>query len=341
MIKKTYFGTTKCGEKISMFELCSDKLCVEVINFGATIKSAYVDDVNGVSIDVVLGYDTLAEYEVNDCYLGVTVGRCASRIANGQFELEGKSYQLPINNAPNSLHGGLVGFSHKVWDAEIIGDHAVKMTYLSVDGEEGYPGNLTTSVTFRINGDKLEIEYHATTDKTTIVNMTNHTYFNLHAAYTVKNQLLQINCDKYLPLSSKAILTGEVKSVKGTPFDFTEMKPIGQDIDADDAMLVENKGYDLAYVCNGDYSTPQAEAFSPYTGIGVTVYTQEPTIHFYTGNFLNGVIGKSGFPYDNHDGFCLETQQHTDGINQPNFKSPILKPGEAYSTKTTFQFTLG
>lgn len=341
MIKQTNFGTTKCGKTISIFTLISDKLSVEVINFGAVIKSMVLDDMQGVPTDVVLGYDTLAEYEENGVYLGATIGRCTSRIAKGKFELEGKNYQLPINNNENSLHGGLVGFSHKVWDAEIVGDDSVKMTYFSVDGEEGYPGNLTTTVTFSIKGDKFEIDYQATTDQTTIVNLTNHSYFNLNGGGSIKAQLLQINCAKYLPLSSKAILTGEVKAVTDTPFDFTTMKPIGQDIEADAQMLVENKGYDLAYVCEGDYSTPQAVAFSKETGIALTVYTQEPTIHLYTGNFLNDVIGKGGVAYANQTGFCLETQQPTDAINQPNFKSPILKPDEVYSTKTTFQLNLG
>jgi len=341
MIEETNFGTTKCGKKISIFTLSSEKLTVEVINFGAVVKSMVLKDMQGVPTDVVLGYDTLAEYEVNIPYLGATIGRCTSRIANGQFELEGKRYQLPVNNGENSLHGGLVGFSHKVWDAEVVGDNSVKMTYLSVDGEEGYPGNLTATVTFTIKGDQLEIDYKATTDQTTVVNLTNHSYFNLNGGGSIKGQLLQINCAEYLPLSSKAILTGEVKAVADTPFDFTTMKPMGQDIEADVPMLKENLGYDLAYLCEGDYSTPQAVAFSKETGITLTVYTQEPTIHLYTGNFLNDVVGKGGVAYADQTGFCLETQQPTDAINQPNFKSPILKPGELYSTKTIFQLNLG
>ena len=341
MIKQTNFGTSKCGKEISIFTLSSDKLSVEVINFGAVIKAMVLNDMQGVATDVVLGYDTLAEYEVNGVYLGATIGRCTSRIAKGQFELDGKKYQLPVNNGENSLHGGLVGFSHKAWDAEIVDEDSVKMTYLSVDGEEGYPGNLTTTVTFSIRDDMFKIDYRATTDQTTVVNLTNHSYFNLNGGGSIKGQLLQINCEKYLPLSSKAILTGEVKDVANTPFDFTKMKPIGEDIDADTAMLVDNRGYDLAYVCEGDYPTPQAVAFSKETGIALTVYTQEPTIHLYTGNFLDGVVGKGGVAYENQTGFCLETQQPTDAINQPNFKSPILKVGEVYSTKTVFQLNLG
>jgi aldose 1-epimerase len=341
MVEVDYFGTTADGEEISIFTLKSEQLQVDVINFGACIKSMIVNDKNGIPIDVVLGFDTLEQYEKNVPYLGATIGRCTSRIASGRFELEGKQYQLPINNGENSLHGGLIGFSHKMWWAEVLNENAVKMTYLSVDGEEGYPGNLSVSVTFSINKDQLKIDYQATTDQTTIVNLTNHSYFNLNGKGSILDHSLQINSDKYLPLNSQSILTGDVKSVDGTPFDFTTSKNLGRDIHTGHSMLQVSRGYDLAYLCQGDISMTQAEANSALSGITLRVYTTEPTIHLYTGNFLDGVIGKSSIPYENYTGFCLETQQPTDAINQPNFKSPILSPGEVYSTQTIFQLISG
>ncbi len=323
-----------------MFTLASDFLTVEVTNFGATIKSIVLDDFQGMSTDVVLGFDSLAEYEVNAPYLGVTVGRCCNRIAKGKFELDGVLHQLPINNGENSLHGGTVGFSHKVWRAEIISDEAVKMTYVSPDGEEGYPGTLTTSVTFTLIHDRLELTYHATTNKATVINLTNHSYFNLNGGGSIYGQLLEINCDTFTPISELSIPTGEELPVADTVFDFTQMKTMGTDIESTDQQLTFAKGYDHGFCHDGDYSKIAATAFSKDTGISLNLFTTQPIVHLYTGNYLGGQIGKSGIAYPDYSGFCLETQHHTDAINQPQFPTTVLRPNQTFESKTMFKISI-
>ncbi len=340
MITTAAFGKTKDNQDITVYTLSTDILKVEVTNFGATIKSIVLDDFQGVPTDVVLGFDTLAEYEVNDPYLGVTVGRCCNRISNGQFDLDGVSYQIPINNGQNSLHGGIVGFSHKVWNAEVISEQAVKMTYTSVDGEEGYPGTLETSVTFSLVNDRLELTYSATTDKKTIVNLTNHSYFNLSGGGSILGQLLEINCDTYTPLTANLVTTGEVLPVKGTSLDFTTMKTIGEDIESGETQLKIGKGYDHGFCHDGNYSKIAASAFSKETGIKLDLFTTEPIVHLYTGNYLAGIVAKGGVTLDDCAGFCLETQHHTDAINRPEFPTTILKPGQVLESKTTFKISI-
>lgn len=321
---------------------------VNVTNFGAIITAIKVPDRDGQMADVTLGYDNVADYinAVDKPYFGAVVGRYGNRIAKGKFTIDGNEYSLPINNHPNSLHGGVIGFDKVVWDAEVVGDNGVKLTYLAKDMEQGYPGNLTVTVTYTLTDDnEIVVDYHATTDKATPVNLTQHAYFNLkgEGEGTILDHELTINADRYTPVDATLIPTGELAPVEGTPFDFRTAKPIGRDIEQENEQLKFGGGYDHNWVLTRKSEKDlelAATLYEPTSGRVLEISTTEPGLQFYCGNFLTGVLkGKSGQPYVHRGGLCLETQHYPDSPNQPDFPNTILKPGETYESKTVFKFS--
>ncbi len=321
---------------------------VRVTNYGAIITSIVVPDRDGNMGDIALGYDSVEDYinAVDKPYFGAVVGRYGNRIAKGKFTIDGEEYPLAVNNGANHLHGGVVGFDKVVWDARPIGNNAIELSYKAKDMEEGYPGNVTVSVTYTLtDDDELRIDYRGTTDKPTHLNVTQHTYFNLkgEGEGTILDHELMLNAKKFTPVDEGLIPTGELKDVKGTPFDFTTAKAIGRDIDADNQQLEYGGGYDHNWVLDkpgqeGEM-TLAARLSEPTTGRVLEVYTTEPGVQFYCGNFLDGrLTGKSGKTYVYRGGLCLETQHFPDTPNQPNFPSTLLEPGEEYGTTTIFKF---
>ncbi len=342
-----YTGTVD-GKEVKMFVL-ANKNGVEVtfINYGAKIVSLLVPDKNGQLTDVVQGHSSLKGYlEAEEPTFGAVCGRVANRIAKGKFTLEGADYQLAINNGPNSLHGGKKGFHFVAWDAEQIDSQTVKFTYLSKDGEENYPGNLTASVTYHLTEDNaLDTKYEATTDKTTIVNLTNHSYFNLSgdADKDATDHILVVDAKEYLPVDETSIPLGKPATVKGTPFDFLSPHAIGDEINADFDQIRIGKGYDHCFVLDkkdGEYAFA-AECTSPKTGICMTIHTSEPGVQMYTANWLPGVqVSKYGNKYPERSSVCFETQHFPDSINQPDYPSVVLKPEEKFESRTTFSFSV-
>lgn len=326
----------------------SSGVTVKVTNFGAIITSIVVPDRDGNRADVALGYNRVEDYinAVDKPYFGAVVGRYGNRIAKGEFELDGATYALATNNGENHLHGGVIGFDKVVWDAKPLPEeNAVELTYLAKDREEGYPGNLTVSVKYALNDDsELVIDYHATTDKATHCNVTQHTYFNLkgEGEGTILGHELMLPASRYTPVDEGLIPTGELPQVAGTPFDFTTAKPIGRDIGAADQQLEFGLGYDHNWVLDkpaGELGLA-ARVHEPTTGRTLQITTTEPGIQFYCGNFLDGRLkGKSGKTYVHRGGFCLETQHYPDSPNQPQFPSTVLRPGEEYQTRTVFKFS--
>lgn len=340
----TPFGTAPSGEPVFLIKLDNRVLSCEIITFGAAIRSLNVPDRNGTPVDVVLGYDTLEEYIRHDGYLGATVGRFANRIAKGRFQLNGKEYTLATNNGNNHLHGGLQGFSHRVWNIVHSDAHSVTLSLSSPDGEEGYPGNLECSVKFELDGTSLIIRYHATSDKDTLCNLTNHSYFNLagHSSGSVLEQSIQIFADQYTPSDAESIPFGTIEPVANTPMDLRTPTPIGKHIRNDFHQLINALGYDHNYVIDGQIGTlrPVAQAYAHATGITMEVETTLPGVHFYTANYLpEGRMGKGGCAYSPRHGFCLETQYFPDSPNQPTFPSTALKAGAEYAHCTVFRFT--
>ncbi|MFB0494135.1 aldose 1-epimerase [Mucilaginibacter sp. OAE612] len=335
------------GKKVKLFTLKNNSgATVAVTNYGGRLVSLLVPDKDGKATDVILGYDSLKSYQKpKEPYFGAIIGRYGNRIAKGKFTLDGKAYQLDINDGVNTLHGGFNGFYGKVFAAKQLSASQLELTYVSKDGEGGYPGNLTATVVYTLGDDNaLKIEYKATTDKTTIVNLTNHAYFNLNGAGnpTITDNVLQINADAFLPVDTTLIPTGKLQPVKGTPFDFTTSKTIGKDIGIADEQLKNGKGYDHNFVLNKhDLSTPIATVKSTVTGITMEVFTEEPGLQFYSGNFLTGETkdGKGGKAYPYRSAFCLETQHFPDAPNQPAFASTVLKPGQTYHTVTIYKFS--
>lgn len=325
-------------------------MTVKVTNYGAIITSIEVPDKAGKLGDVVLGYDSVEGYmnAVDKPYFGAVVGRYGNRIAKGKFELDGQTYTLPVNNGPNSLHGGIIGFDKVVWKADYRQDkNEIELTYHAKDKEEGYPGNLKVSVTYQLKDDnELLITYKAMTDKATPVNITQHSYFNLkgEGSGDILGHELMLNADKYTPVDETLIPTGELPPVKGTPFDFTKAKAIGKDIGEKNEQLTFGGGYDHNWVLNRTEADNgkmilAAKVVEPTTGRVLEVRTTEPGVQFYCGNFLDGrLTGKSGKSYVHRGGFCLETQHYPDSPNQKNFPSTILKPGQEYHTQTSFRF---
>lgn len=349
MVETKAFGTTADGKTADLYTLKNKNgMVVTITNFGATVVSIVVPDKTGKMADVALGYDNLAGYELNKNYLGVLVGRYGNRIAHGKFSIDGTEYTLAKNNGENSLHGGLKGFNKAMWEAKDVskgGEPAVEMKYLSKDGEEGYPGNLSVTVVYTVtNKNELKIDYTATTDKKTVVNLTNHTYFNLAGeghGDILKHELM-INSDKFTPVDSGLIPTGELKSVAGTPFDFKKPTAIGARIDASDEQIKLGGGYDHNFVLKRAKPTGlslAAKVTDPSSGRAMEVWTTEPGVQFYTGNFLDGSFqGKGGKAYGKRTAFCLETQHFPDSPNHPSFPTTLLKPGEKYRTTTVYKF---
>jgi aldose 1-epimerase len=344
-IEKRNFGITKDGNPVDIYKLTSkNNIEVEIMSYGGTVVSIKVPDRNEKIADVVLGYDHLIGYLTNSPYFGCIVGRYGNRIAYGKFFLGNHQYTLDLNDGPNPnhLHGGLAGFDKVVWDAKIIEGKDLQFSYFSKHGDQGYPGNLNVEVIYSLTEDQgLKIDYRAETDKTTIVNLTNHAYFNLHNSGSILDHEVMINADHFTPVNEKLIPTGEIRNVKGTPMDFTKSIRIGERIDQADQQLQYAGGYDHNWVLNREKEgiILAARVVEPVTGRILEVYTTEPGIQFYTGNFLDGTIkGKNDQVYYKRYGFCLETQHYPDSPNQPNFPSTILKPGEKYSSTTIYQF---
>ncbi len=315
---------------------------VSILDYGGTVSKLMVPDRNGNIDDVVLGFESFSGYlQKYDPYIGSLVGRYANRIANARFTLDGKTYTLAANDHGNSLHGGNVGFDKVMWTVEKNGDSSLRLTYKSKDGEEGYPGNLNVQIIYTLGSDNsLKLDYTATTDKSTPVNLTNHSYFNLSAGKdtTILNHQLQLNADKYTPVNDKLIPTGEIADVKGTPMDFTTAKAIGNDIQK------VKGGFDHNWILNRNSNDLEkaATVYEPKTGRYMEVFTTEPAIQFYSGNFLNGALQltKKGQPYVQHAALCLEAQHYPDSPNQPSFPNTILKPGEIYRQTTVYKFSV-
>ena len=337
------------GKDVSIFTVTNRKgVEMKLTNYGGIVVSLTVPDRDGRMEDVALGYDTFADYLDDTKYLGTLIGRYGNRIAKGRFTLDGVQYKLAVNNGENHLHGGLKGFDKVVWDARTLrvrGGAAVELSYLSRNGEEGYPGNLRTRVVFTLtDNNELKIDYYATTDRATVVNLTHHGYFNLKGQGNgdILGHQLTINASRFTPTDSGAIPTGELRSVKGTPFDFTKPTTIGERINRDDEQLKFGSGYDHNYVLDGRQGTLRrvAEAYEPTTGRVMEVWTTEPGMQFYTGNFLaGGKPGKGGTVYEARHGFCLETQHFPDSPNKPRFPSTVLRRGGRYRTTTIYKFS--
>jgi len=347
-IKKNYFGVLSNGEKVDIYYMKNTKgIELKIMNYGGAIVSAIVPDKNGNFADIVLGHDSFQGYLKANPYFGAIVGRYANRIAKGKFTLNGKVYTLATNNGQNHLHGGIKGFDKRIWNATPLitpNGVALKLSYLSKNGEEGYPGNLNVVVTYTLNNNnELRINYSASTDQTTIVNLTNHTYWNLAENGDILNHIMMINADKFTPVDSTLIPTGEIKSVYGTPFDFRKFRPIGDQINADNIQLkYANGGYDLNWVLNKDEHDSlylAARVTEPISGRVLEVWSTEPGLQFYSGNFLDGSItGKNGQIYKKHTAFALEAQHFPDSPNHPNFPSVVLKPGQEYKQTTIYKF---
>jgi len=334
------------GKKTNLFKLENKNGVVAYItNYGARVVSLVVPDKDNKPTDVVLGYDSVkSNQKKGEPFFGAIIGRYGNRIAKGKFSLAGKDYQLQVNDGVNTLHGGTDGFYGKVWDAKQVDKQTIEMSYLSKDGEAGYPGNVNVKVVYTLTDDNgLKIDYTATTDKETILNLTNHAYFNLNGegSKTILDHELMIAADGFTPVDTTLIPTGKIQTVKGTPFDFTTAKTIGRDIETTDEQLKNGKGYDHNFALNENKDNhPVAVVKSPSTGIVMEVYTTEPGIQFYSGNFLTGADkdGKGGKSYPLRSAFCLETQHFPDSPNQASFPSTVLKPGETYKTSTTYKF---
>ena len=345
-IKKEKFGMVD-GKQADLYTLTNAKgMVVKITNYGGIIQTLTAPDRNGRYDDVVLGYDSLEQYVNNSPYFGAIIGRYGNRIARGRFTLNGMEYKLATNNGVNHLHGGIKGFDKVLWQAKPVKTDStvgLELTYLSKDGEEGYPGNLNVKVIYTLNNDNaLKIEYFATTDKPTPVNLTNHSYFNLTVCKRdVLGHELWINADHFLPVDSTLIPTGEIRPVDGTPFDFRQPTAIGARINANDEQIKFGGGYDHCWVLN-DWDKKlkrQISVYEPTTGRYMEIFTDQPGVQFYSGNFLDGSIkGKKGIVYKHRYALVLESQHFPDSPNHPNFPSTILEPGETYHTVTVIKF---
>jgi len=337
------------GKQTGLYILTNKNGCeVAVTNYGAKIVSLMVPDKNGTLTDVVTGHQTIDDYLTSEePYFGAVCGRVANRIAKGKFTLDGKEYTLAINNGPNHLHGGIKGFNAVVWDVKEISDNAIELFYLSIDGEEGYPGNLSVTVTYVLTDDNaLDIYYEAETDKPTILNLTNHSYFNLSGAGDpyIGDHILKLIADEYLPTDETAIPYGKPEPVFGTPMDFTVPHAIGERIDDDFQQLIFGNGYDHNYIINKENEDEYVFAGvceSPKTGIKMEIFTSQPGIQLYTGNWMTGnFVGKNGQRYPKRSAVCFETQHYPDSIHHPEYPSVVLRPGEIFRSRTTYKFVV-
>lgn len=343
MISTEFFGKTSKGEDVFLYKIENKNgEYVKILNYGGIIQSICIKDKNDELRDIVLGYDTIEAYEKHDKYMGAVVGRVANRIAKGKFSLNGKDYSLYINNGENHLHGGKEGFDRRIFTAKTV-DSSLILNIISPDNDEGYPGELNLTVTYTFDDNGIKIVYDATSSEDTPINITNHSYFNL-SGYDCESMLhtkLKLYCDYYTPNDENAIPTGEIKSVKGTPMDFTEYKEIGKEIDADFDQTIYGKGYDTNWVINGNSGELRlfAEAIDENSGIKMKAFTTQPGVQFYTGNYIDDLVkGKNNIGFKERSGFCLETQNFPDAINKSNFPNPILKKGEKYHQETIYSF---
>lgn len=326
----------KIDDKIDLIEMKNDDITVVVSNYGCTIIKILMKDKDDNVDDVVLGYDDFSDYQTKDAYLGALVGRTANRIGKGKFSLNGQTYSLPINNGPNCLHGGIRGFSYQIFDYKIV-DNSIEFSYLSKDGEEGYPGNLKFKAIYTLDKETLTIQYLATSDKDTIINITNHSYFNLSGAKEdIYNHQLLVHSNKYACIDSDGLPTGKYNEVKGIPFDFNTMTKIGDVIDCDDEQIKLGAGFDHPFIFN-QYKD-QVELFHETTGRKLTVCTTLPGAQIYTANYLDGRIGKYGINYPRRFAVCIETQNLPDAINIEEHPTTILKKGETYDETTSYKF---
>lgn len=344
-IEETDFGQLADGTPVKLYTLTNRQgMVAKITTYGAILTELHVPDRQGRVGNVVHGFDELASYLKGHPFFGATTGRVANRIARGRFTLDGREYHLAVNNGPNHLHGGLKGFDKAVWQAKPLPatarEVAVQFTHLSLDGDEGYPGNLSVTVIYALTEDnELRIDYRAATDRATIINLTNHSYFNLAGVGNVLDHELTLMADHYTPADATLIPTGEIASVKGTPLDFTQPTPIGARI-AD--VMTFAKGYDHNFVLNGGGNSLAlaARAYEPKSGRVMEVLTTEPGVQLYTGNHLDGTrTGVGGVRYTQHSGFCLETQHYPDSINHPSFPSTVLRPGQIFESTTAMRFS--
>ncbi len=340
------FDSVINGKKTALYWLTNDSIKIGITNYGGRIVSLEVPDKTGSLRDVVVGFSSLQDFiQSSERYFGATIGRVGNRIANGKFSLNGTTYTLFTNNGLNTLHGGKTGFQDVVWDAEQPNDSTLLLQYISPDGEEGFPGKLSTAIRFTVRADRsLEIQYEATTDKATPVNLTNHAFYNLNGegAGTINQHLLQLHASKFTPVDSTLIPTGELLPVAGTPFDFTAPQLIGARVDADNEQLKFGKGYDHNFVLDDAGAWKKAAMITgDQSGITLEIWTTEPGIQFYGGNFMQGKNSfKSGAVDAFRTAFCLETQHFPDAVNQPAFPSTILQPGQTYQTRSLYKFSV-
>jgi len=346
-IRKEKFGRTPDGEQVDVYIFGNGRMTVSMLNWGATVQRIEVPDRRGRLANVSLGFDNIDDYLELSPSFGSTIGRYANRIAGGRFTLDGETYQIPTNDGDNALHGGPEGFEKRIWSAKVIKRPdavGVEFTYVSPDGEMGFPGELTTTATYLLDRrDRLRVDYHATVSgKATVLNLTNHTYFNLagEGSGTVDDQYLYLNADRFTPVDETLIPTGEIVPVAGTPFDFTKPHRFGERNRDDHQQLLFGRGYDHNFVLRGSGMRVAAKAWDPRSGRKLTVTTDQPGIQLYQGNFLDGTFtGIGNRSYRQGDAFCLETQHFPDSPNQPNFPSTVLRPGEEFRSTTVFGFS--
>lgn len=341
LVDNDAFNDTLNGKLVSIFYLRNNGIEASITNYGGRVVNLFVPDKNNNMVDVVIGPGNYKDmYETKD-YFGATIGRYGNRIGKGKFKLDGVEYILPQNNGANTLHGGPDGFHNVVFDPKQLSDSSLQLTYLSKDGEMGFPGNLNVKVVYTLTANKeVKIEYEATTDKTTVCNLTNHTYFNLNGAGTINNHVLQVNADEYTPVDSTLIPFGKNEPVKGTPFDFTAPTAIGARVDEKNTQLEYGKGYDHNFVIKGSGFRKAAEIKGDQSGILMEVWSEEPGLQFYGGNFMKSEKPmKNGTKDDYRTAFCLETQHYPDSPNIPSFPSTTLKPGQVYKTFTVYRFS--
>ncbi|MEO8393290.1 MAG: aldose epimerase family protein [Chloroflexota bacterium] len=343
-ISKRPYGTTGLGAAVDEYTLSSGQMEVKIITFGGNVTSIRVPDRVGALANVVLGFSSLEGYEAQKSYIGALIGRYGNRIAQGKFTLDGREYSIPQNDGTNSLHGGTIGFDKRIWTAEeISGESSVglKLTYLSPDGEEGYPGTLALTVVYTLSDDNsLRIDYSATTDAPTVLNLTNHSYFNLAGSGDVYDHVLMLAADNFTPVDANLNPTGGIAPVAGTALDFRIGKEIGRDIHSSENQMVLARGFDHNWVLNGG-ATPFARVSEPTSGRVLEITTTEPGVQFYSGNFLDGtLVGANGATIRQGDGFCLETQHYPDSPNHANFPSTVLRPDETFQSTTTFKFSV-
>jgi len=348
-VKKTAFGKTSGGAPVELYTLSNvNGVKVGIITYGCTVVSLMAPDRHGKFADVVLGMDSVAGYQKQTAFFGALIGRYGNRIGHAQFQLDGQTYKLPKNDGENTLHGGPQGFDKRVWKVHKAQGTAVELSYISRDGEEGFPGNLAATVIYTLTArNELKIDYSATTDQDTVVNLTNHSYWNLAGAGEgdILQHRLTLFANRFTPVDAGLIPTGELRPVTGTPFDFTTSTPIGERIGQADQQLQYGKGYDHNWVLNPgrsaeDALTKAAEVYEPTSGRVMEVFTTEPGVQFYTGNFLDGTIhGKGGKVYGHRAAFCMETQHFPDSPNQARFPSVALRPGQQFSSTTVYRFS--